>query len=66
MGRREGHKAEKRPGPVSLDEVDCAIRAHIDDVAGGADHAATVFQRRIDVLSPAVWPKYSSNPRAMG
>ena len=52
MRCRERDVAKERPVFVALDEVECPVGAHIDDIALGADHASVFLERRIEVLAP--------------
>ena len=52
VGRGEGHVAEKRFRAMALDEVEGAVGADIDDVAGGADHTAVFLEGRVEVFAP--------------
>ena len=52
MRRGERDKAKEWFLFVAINERDRSIRTDIDNVARRTNHAAIVFQRRIEVLAP--------------
>jgi hypothetical protein len=66
--RGEGDVADEGLVFVLVDEAEGAIRADIDDVALRADHRpfSSSGASKYSPQCPEVWPKYSSNPRAIG
>src|SRR5262245_27504783 len=52
MRRRERNVAKERFRLIAVDKIERSIGAHIDDIAVSANHAAILFERRVEVFTP--------------